>query len=92
MRKGWPLVVGGLVLGLTPLMSHAGECEGVLHMSAGQAASGSATSMDWYLKGDKARVERSVPSGEGEPQPDLTELMKQLGEAMKQQPQSKGGQ
>jgi len=25
MRKGWPLVVGGLVLGVTPLMSHAGE-------------------------------------------------------------------
>lgn len=64
MRKSWPLVVGGLVLGLTPLVCHAGEFEGVLHMHASHAETGSATSMDWYLKDDKARVEMARPEGQ----------------------------
>lgn len=64
MRKSWPLVVGGLVLGLTPLVSHASEFEGVLHMNATHAGTGSATNMDWYLKGDKARVEMARTEGQ----------------------------
>lgn len=64
MRKSWPLVVGGFVLGLTPLVCHAGEFEGVLHMHASHAETGSATSMDWYLKDDKARVEMARTEGQ----------------------------
>ncbi|HMZ56101.1 MAG TPA: DUF4412 domain-containing protein [Nitrospira sp.] len=64
MRKRWPLVVVGFVLALTPLASYAGDFEGVLHMNANHAGTGSATSMDWYLKGEKARMEMSRKEGQ----------------------------
>ncbi len=64
MQKLWPVVVGSLALSLDPLSAQAGDFEGVLHMTTTHAATGSASAMDWYLKGDKARVETS--RGEGQ--------------------------
>lgn len=60
----WPVLVGSLALSLSPLAVRAGDFEGVLHMSTTHAATNSASTMDWYLKGDKARVEMS--RGEGQ--------------------------
>ncbi|MBI4003024.1 MAG: DUF4412 domain-containing protein [Nitrospira defluvii] len=64
MQRVWRAVVGSLVLSACPLLVQAGDFEGVLHMSTTHAAMGSASTMDWYLKGDKARVEMS--RGEGQ--------------------------
>ena len=64
MHKLWPVLVVSLALSLDPLSVQAGDFEGVLHMSTTHAATNSASTMDWYLKGDKARVEMS--RGEGQ--------------------------
>lgn len=64
MQKLWPVLVGSLALSLSPLAVGAGDFEGVLHMSTTHVATNSASTMDWYLKGDKARVETS--RGEGQ--------------------------
>jgi hypothetical protein len=64
MQKLWPVLVGSLVLSLPPLAVRAGDFEGVLHMATTHIATNSASAMDWYLKGDKARVETS--RGEGQ--------------------------
>ena len=63
MQKLWPVLVGSLALSLHPLAVQAGDFEGILYMNITHTATGSASSMDWYLKGDKARVEMS--RGEG---------------------------
>ncbi len=64
MQRLWPVLAGSLALVLNPLSIRAGEFEGVLHMTMSHMASGGASAMDWYLKGDKARVEMS--RGEGQ--------------------------
>lgn len=64
MPKIWPVIVGSLALSVCPLSVRAGDFEGILHMATKHAATGSSSSMDWYLKGDKARVEMS--RGEGQ--------------------------
>ena len=64
MRNLWSVVVGSLVLSLAPLPVWAGDFEGVLHMQTTHAATGTASAMDWYLKGDKARVEMSRDDGQ----------------------------
>jgi hypothetical protein len=57
MHKVKSMLVASLVLCGTPLSVTAGDFEGILHMSMiHQSADGTST-MDWYLKGDKARVE-----------------------------------
>ena len=63
MQKPWPVLVGFLALTFDPHSVRAGDFEGVLHMSTTHAAPNSSSTMDWYLKGDKARVEMS--RGEG---------------------------
>ena len=64
MHKLWPVLVGNLMLSLCPFTVRAADFEGVLHMSTTHPATNSSSSMDWYLKGDKARVEMS--RGEGQ--------------------------
>ncbi len=64
MHKLWPVLIGNLMLSLCPFTVRAADFEGVLHMSTTHPATNSASSMDWYLKGDKARVEMS--RGEGQ--------------------------
>ena len=54
----------GLVLSLTPLPLHAGDFEGVIHMKTTHAETGTSGAMDWYLKGDKGRVEMSRTDGQ----------------------------
>ncbi|WHZ23762.1 MAG: hypothetical protein OJF47_002874 [Nitrospira sp.] len=63
MQKRWPIVVGSLMLSLCPLSVQAGDFEGILHMTTTHAGTGIQSTMDWYLKGDKARVESSRPDG-----------------------------
>lgn len=60
----WSVIVGSLALSLAPLQVLAGDFEGVLHMQTTHAATGTASGMDWYLKGDKARVEMSRADGQ----------------------------
>lgn len=64
MQKRWPVVVGSLVLTLFPLSVQAGDFEGVLHMTTKHSGTGAQSTMDWYLKGDKARVESSRADGQ----------------------------
>ena len=64
MHKLWPVLIGSLMLSVCPLTVRAADFEGVLHMSTTHAATNSGSTMDWYLKGDKARVEMS--RGEGQ--------------------------
>ena len=64
MRKLWPVLVASLALSLTPLSVQAGEFEGILHMTTTHAGTGTQSTMDWYLKGDKARVETSRGDGQ----------------------------
>lgn len=64
MRNIWPVVVGSLALSLAPLPVLAGDFEGVLHMNTTHAGTGTSSTMDWYLKGDKARVEMSRTEGQ----------------------------
>ena len=59
MRNRWPVIIGGFVLSLIPLPLHAGDFEGVIHMNTSHAGLGTSSAMDWYLKGDKGRVEMS---------------------------------
>lgn len=55
------LVIGTLC---TPALSLAGDFEGVLHMKTTHLDMGSAeTAMDWYVKGDMARMERKREDG-----------------------------
>ena len=64
MPKLWPVIVGSLALSVCPLSVQAGDFEGILHMATTHAATAGSSSMDWYLKGEKARVEMS--RGEGQ--------------------------
>lgn len=59
-----PALFIGLVLSLTPLPLHAGDFEGVIHMNTTHAETGTSGAMDWYLKGDKGRVEMSRTDGQ----------------------------
>lgn len=63
MQRLWPIAVATVGLGLASLPVHAGDFEGVLHMTTSHAGTGTKSAMDWYLKGDKARMEMS--RGEG---------------------------
>ncbi|HRC42784.1 MAG TPA: DUF4412 domain-containing protein [Nitrospira sp.] len=63
MQRRWPIVVATVALSLAPLSARAGEFEGVLHMTTSHADTGMKSAMDWYLKGDKGRMEMS--RGEG---------------------------
>lgn len=64
MQKFWLIFVGSLVLGLHPSSLRAADFEGVLHMTTTHVSTNSANTMDWYLKGDKARVEMSRGAGQ----------------------------
>lgn len=59
MQRIWRVVVGSLVLSACPLLVQAGEFEGILHMTTTHAGTGTQSTMDWYLKDGKARVEMS---------------------------------
>ena len=59
-----PALFIGLVLSLAPLPVHAGDFEGVIHMKTTHAETGTSGAMDWYLKGDKGRVEMSRTDGQ----------------------------
>lgn len=63
MQRRWPMVVATVALGLAPLSARAGEFEGVLHMTTSHADTGMKSAMDWYLKGDKGRMEMSRGKG-----------------------------
>ena len=63
MQRRWPIVVATVALSLAPLSARAGEFEGVLHMTTSHADTDMKSAMDWYLKGDKGRMEMS--RGEG---------------------------
>ena len=74
MQNRWPVAVCGFALSLSPLSVQAGDFEGILHMTIKHAGTGAQSStdrylsppstMDWYLKGDKARVESSRGDGQ----------------------------
>ncbi len=56
-----------LVIGIVggPALSQAGDFEGVLHMKTTHLdMGGTATPMDWYVKGDMARMERKREDGQ----------------------------
>ncbi len=57
MQNRWPVVVCSFALSLCPLSVWAGDFEGILHMTTKYAGTGAQSTVDWYLKGDKARVE-----------------------------------
>jgi hypothetical protein len=63
MRKK-PALFIGLVLSLTSLPVHAGSFEGVLHMKTSHVDTDTSSTMDWYLKGDRGRVEMSRADGQ----------------------------
>ncbi len=65
MQNRWPVFVWSLVLSVIPLPLplHAGEFEGVLHMTTSHGETGMKSAMDWYLKGDKGRMEMSRAEG-----------------------------
>lgn len=64
MQRIGPIVVATVALSLAPLPVQAGEFEGVLHMTTSHAETGMKSAMDWYLKGDKARMEMSRAEGQ----------------------------
>ncbi len=64
MRNRWPVFVCGIALSVTPLPLHAGDFEGVIHMQTSYAGLGTSSAMNWYLKGDKGRVEMSRTDGQ----------------------------
>jgi hypothetical protein len=57
MHTAKRMLVVSVVLCLTPLSVTAGDFEGILHMSTIDPSSDTTSTMDWYLKGEKARVE-----------------------------------
>ena len=57
MRNVTSMLVASLALCLPPLSATAGDFEGILHMSTIHQPTDGTSTMDWYLKGDKARVE-----------------------------------
>ncbi|MBA5861820.1 MAG: DUF4412 domain-containing protein [Nitrospira sp. CR1.1] len=59
-----PALFVGLVLSLTSLPARAGDFEGVLHMKTSHVETGASSTMDWYLKGDRGRVEMSRTDGQ----------------------------
>jgi hypothetical protein len=59
MQKFWLIFVSSLAISLHPLSLRAADFEGALHMATTHVATNNASTMDWYLKGDKARVEMS---------------------------------
>lgn len=63
MRLKRDLVIG-IVLSLTALPAYAGDFEGVIHMKNSHVDTGTAGTMNWYLKGDRGRVEMSRTDGQ----------------------------
>lgn len=61
-----PTVVLGLVLTLMSRPALAGEFEGVLHMKTSYLETGASNTMDWYLKGDKGRMEIARANGQAQ--------------------------
>ena len=59
-----PALFVGLVLSMTSLPARAGDFEGVLHMKTSHVETGASSTMDWYLKGDRGRVEMSRTDGQ----------------------------
>jgi len=59
-----PAIVLGLVLTLMSCPALAGEFEGVLHMKTSHRETGTSSAMDWYLKGDKGRMEIARTDGQ----------------------------
>jgi hypothetical protein len=57
MQNVWRILVASLALCLIPLSVRAGDFEGILHMSLIHQSTNSTSTMEWYLKGEKARVE-----------------------------------
>ncbi|MBS0184493.1 MAG: DUF4412 domain-containing protein [Nitrospira sp.] len=74
MQNRWPVVVCSVALSLSPFSVQAGDFEGILHMTIKHAGTGVSefdgsksqppSTMNWYLKGDKARVESSRGDGQ----------------------------
>lgn len=58
------LLFFSLFLGLTSLPAYAGDFEGVIHMKTQHSDTGTSRAMDWYLKGDKGRVETVREDGQ----------------------------
>ncbi|HMU31521.1 MAG TPA: DUF4412 domain-containing protein [Nitrospira sp.] len=54
----------GLVSSLTALPAYAGDFEGVIHMKNSHVDTGTSRAMDWYLKGDRGRVETIREDGQ----------------------------
>ncbi len=54
-----PALVSGLVLSLTAFPAYAGDFEGVIQMKNSHVDTGTTSTMNWYIKGDRGRVEMS---------------------------------
>ena len=54
-----PVLVSGLVLSLTAFPAYAGDFEGVIQMKNSHVDTGTTSIMNWYIKGDRGRVEMS---------------------------------
>ncbi|HNV25847.1 MAG TPA: DUF4412 domain-containing protein [Nitrospira sp.] len=54
-----PVLVSGLVLSLTAFPAYAGDFEGVIQMKNSHVDTGTTSTMNWYIKGDRGRVEMS---------------------------------
>jgi hypothetical protein len=52
-----------LALIISPCLAHAGEFEGVIHMKTTHRDNQGATVMNWYIKGEKARMETLLDEG-----------------------------
>ena len=63
MKKCAGLAISGIMFMVCSSFAQAGDFEGILHMKTTHSDTDSATTMDWYIKGEKARME--MLRGEG---------------------------
>ncbi|MGC3974123.1 MAG: DUF4412 domain-containing protein [Nitrospira sp.] len=54
----------GLVLTLIAMSAHAGDFEGVIRMKSSHPDTGTSGTINWYIKGDRGRVEMSRKEGQ----------------------------
>ncbi len=57
MKKCVGLAIGGLMFIVWSSFVQAGDFEGILHMKTIHSDKDRATTMDWYIKGEQARIE-----------------------------------
>lgn len=65
MKKCVGLAIGSMTFMVCSSFAQAGDFEGVLHMKTTRSDMDSATTMDWYIQGEKARME--MLRGDGKP-------------------------